>query len=253
MREKTIVAIGDSFTYLCNHLDETGFRLRKGFLERLKDALPFPARVINLGINGATTESFLQASFPVADFYLILLGTNDWTQGVPLGSDRDYLFRIQGTIMGNLGVIVSHIKSTSPSAKIFLCNPVERSDFACVSDPYNYAQGSYAPIQGVMLEKIADTIFSKAKENSVINVDTHGKSGFTCYNAVKFRRCVIDGNTVDLPYPNYTQADYDPECGIYPYPPEAMDMTYDGLHPSDKGSEALANPISEAFLSVLGY
>ena len=154
MRKKTIVAIGDSFTYLCNHLDETGFRLREGYLRRVKRGLPFPCRIINLGINGGTTKDFLNATIPVGDYYLILLGTNDWTQGVPLGSHRDYLFRIRGTILGNLGVLVSHIKSVSPTGKILLCNPVERSDFTSLNDPYNYAKGSYDPINGVKLETV---------------------------------------------------------------------------------------------------
>ena len=253
MRKKTIVAIGDSFTYLCNHLDETGFRLREGYLRRVKRGLPFPCRIINLGINGGTTKDFLNATIPVGDYYLILLGTNDWTQGVPLGSHRDYLFRIRGTILGNLGVLVSHIKSVSPTGKILLCNPVERSDFTSLNDPYNYAKGSYDPIDGVKLETIAEGILKEAQESGVFNVDTHGQAGFSCYNAVKFRRCVINGESIDLPYPNYTQIPYDPECGVYPYPSDAIDMTYDGLHPSDKGSQALANVILEAFTKLLDY
>ena len=33
-------AIGDSFTYLNDHLDETLFRLKKGYLTRILDKLP---------------------------------------------------------------------------------------------------------------------------------------------------------------------------------------------------------------------
>jgi lysophospholipase L1-like esterase len=33
---------------------------------------------------------------------------------------------------------------------------------------------------------------------------------------------------------------FNPETDEYPYPVEAIDMTYDGLHPSDKGYEVIA-------------
>jgi hypothetical protein len=33
---------------------------------------------------------------------------------------------------------------------------------------------------------------------------------------------------------------FNPETDEYPYPPAAVNMTYDGLHPSDKGFEIIA-------------
>lgn len=33
-------AIGDSFTYLNNHLDETGYRVSKGYLTRIQERIP---------------------------------------------------------------------------------------------------------------------------------------------------------------------------------------------------------------------
>ena len=42
MKNKIIrwCAIGDSFTYLNDHLDETLFRLHKGYLTRIQEKLP---------------------------------------------------------------------------------------------------------------------------------------------------------------------------------------------------------------------
>ena len=34
-----------------------------------------------------------------------------------------------------------------------------------------------------------------------------------------------------------------PQTDEYPYPTGAIDITYDGLHPSDKGNEIIASKI----------
>jgi lysophospholipase L1-like esterase len=34
---------------------------------------------------------------------------------------------------------------------------------------------------------------------------------------------------------------FNPAADEYPYPVEAIDITYDGLHPSDKGYTIIAN------------
>ncbi len=252
MRAKRIIAIGDSFFYLCDHLDETGYRLNKGILGRVQDELPFPTEVINLGKNGSKTSDWIKDVFPAGDIYLILLGTNDWWGGTNgIGTARDYLFRSEGTILGNLGIVVSHIKMAAPGAKIFLCNPIERGDFVYLLDYSNFAKGSYEPHHGIELKQISDAIFYQARESGVVNVNTHDLCGISCYNAVKFKRCLIDGKVLDLPYPNYTAIPFDPEDELYPYPPDAIDMTYDGLHPSDKGSQAIAEVIARAIAESL--
>jgi lysophospholipase L1-like esterase len=252
MKEKRIVAIGDSFFYLSSHLDETGYRLSKGLLSYLEDKLP-GYKIINTGINGACTDTWLTAPIEKSDIYLIMLGTNDWWNclALPIGTERDYLFRLKGTILGNLGCLVARIKALTPNPTIFLANPIERGDFVYINDPYNYAKGSYEPKNGRTLKQIADAIFTKCREAGVININTHDKSGISCFNAVKFKRCFLHGKVVDLPYPNYIQGLYDPEAGVYPYPREAEDMTFDGLHPSDKGAEKIAEVLAEAMKEVL--
>ena len=83
-------AIGDSFTYLDSHLDETGYRLKKGYLTRTMEKLRYPAELINIGINGSSTADWLKQELVCADVYTVLLGTNDWfSDHTPLGS-KDY-------------------------------------------------------------------------------------------------------------------------------------------------------------------
>lgn len=52
-------AIGDSFTYLDSHLDETGYRVEKGYLTRTAEKLGFPVKLYNLGINGSSTSDWI--------------------------------------------------------------------------------------------------------------------------------------------------------------------------------------------------
>ena len=45
---------------------------------------------------------------------------------------------------------------------------------------------------------------------------------------------------------------YDCKRDLYPYPAEAVGMTFDGLHPSDEGNEAIAQLLAEKLREVLG-
>ncbi|MDD4190903.1 MAG: hypothetical protein PHI28_06215 [Mangrovibacterium sp.] len=42
-------------------------------------------------------------------------------------------------------------------------------------------------------------------------------------------------------YPGFVGAGFNPDADAYPYPPWAVNMTYDGLHPFDKGNERIAS------------
>ena len=44
----------------------------------------------------------------------------------------------------------------------------------------------------------------------------------------------------NYPYPDFINVPFNPETDEYPYPVDAKDMTYDGLHPSDKGHAVIA-------------
>lgn len=117
-------AIGDSFTYLNDHLDETAYRVKKGYLTRTCGFFT-NLSVINMGMNGSATPDWVHVRLPGADLYTVLLGTNDWHGGVPLGSREDFTKKREGTILGNLGVLVSHIRETAPEAALLVMNPVD--------------------------------------------------------------------------------------------------------------------------------
>ena len=107
---QTWCAIGDSFTYLNDHLDETGGIVARGYLSRALDKLP-PLCLRNLGINGSTTRDWLTAPLAPADVYTILLGTNDWHQGIPLGDRAAFRDGAPGTILGNLGNLLRRLRA----------------------------------------------------------------------------------------------------------------------------------------------
>lgn len=82
-------AIGDSFTYLNDHLDETGYRVTKGYLDRILDRIGYLS-LNNIGINGSTIADWISQPIPFADIYTVLLGTNDWNAENPLGTQEDF-------------------------------------------------------------------------------------------------------------------------------------------------------------------
>lgn len=246
-------AIGDSFTYLNDHLDETLFRLHKGYLTRILDHLPeYPLQLNNIGINGSTFQDWVPQPIPEADIYTILLGTNDWFHQYPMGTQADRRNRTEGTILGNLGILLSHIRSVAPNAKIIGGNPVERADFVYLLDPENNAPGSYAPINGLWLKDLSAAIREAYLQEGVYAVDLWGRSGFVQDKLIRFKHVQRDGHYADLPYPDYVGLPFDPLHDEHPYPPECSALTYDGLHPSDEGAEILASLFAEAFRELLG-
>src|ERR1700748_3566541 len=83
------VAIGDSITYLNDHLDETGNRLTKGYLTQVTQHLPY-VHYTNQGHNGWTSGNIAKSidkfGIPPADVYSVFLGTNDWWHSTHIGS-----------------------------------------------------------------------------------------------------------------------------------------------------------------------
>ena len=243
-------AIGDSFTYLNDHLDETGFRVSKGYLSRIQEKIP-GLILNNIGINGSTSQDWIQQPIPEADLYTVLLGTNDWHQGIPMGSEKDFMSRKKNTILGNLGILLDHIRKAAPNAEIIVGNPVERADFVYLLDPENNAQGSYAPENGIYLSDLADAILKCCEMEGIPTVNCHDLSGFTQENVIRFKRVRYGDQIEDLPYPDYIEIPFDPHEDPYPYPPEAGWMTYDGLHPSDEGCEILAGLFAEKINEIM--
>ena len=73
-------------------------------------------------------------------------------------------------------------------------------------------------------------------------VDLFNRSGITPENMVKYKRLKDPqtGEYKNYSYPTYIDIPFDPATDEYPYPAGAADMTYDGLHPADKGNAVIA-------------
>lgn len=213
-------AIGDSFTYLNDHLDETDYRVTKGYLTRVCEKIP-GLQYRNIGINGSATEDWLEVEIPEADFYTILLGTNDWAHEIPLGSEANFREKRSGTILGNLAVILEKVRSVSPQAG------------------------------GQWLKDIAMGIYDICVKNGIDVLDLYHLSGFTQENLMRFKRVKTVNGYEELSYPDYTDYGENYMEGEQPYPPEAIGMTYDGLHPSDMGNEIIAKCLAEKIREMM--
>ena len=235
------VAIGDSITYLNEHADETGNRITKGYMTRVTEKLTH-IHYTNQGHNGWTAiriaTDIEKLGIAKADVYSIFLGTNDWWGSKPLGNFSDYEQNTgNATVYGAFRTIINKLKSLNEKAKIILITPMQRVDFVYINNYKNNAYGSYKEKAGQQLEQFADAINEIGKYEHFGVVDLYHKSGMTHKNLVKYKRLKDPQTGIyqNYPYPKFIDIPFNPETDEYPYPVEAGDMTYDGLHPSDKG------------------
>jgi lysophospholipase L1-like esterase len=240
-KELTWVAIGDSITYLNDHQNETGNRITKGYMTRVTETLPY-IHFINQGHNGWTSGGIADAieklGLVKADIYSVFLGTNDWWHDRPLGTFADYLNNAgNGTVYGSFRIIINKLRSLNKDAKVLLITPMQRGDFVYINNPKNNAFGSYRPKNGQTLEQFANAVDSIGRHEGFDVVDLYHKKGMDVKHLVKFKRLKDPqtGAYKDYRYPDYIDVPFHPGEDEYPYPPEAIDVTYDGLHPSDKG------------------
>lgn len=256
-KEITWTAIGDSITYLNDHLDETGNRLTKGYLTDVAEQLP-NIHYFNQGHNGWPATGIARAidslGIVKSDVYTIFLGTNDWWYGMPLGSVGDYTGNTDyRTIFGAFRVIIDKVRSLNPDAKIILMTPLQRSDFVYVGDSHNNAWGSYKPNKnGMLLSEVADAIITIGAYEHLTVVDLYNHSGITVANMVKFKRLKDPrtGQYKDYTYPDYEGIPFNPDKDEYPYPLAAIDNAYDGLHPSDKGCRVITGMLVGVFKTM---
>jgi lysophospholipase L1-like esterase len=253
----TWVAIGDSITYLNDHQNETGNRVTKGYLTRVTEELP-DIKYINQGHNGWTAGGIANKiedlGLVKADVYSVFLGTNDWWQGRPLGTLADYQNNTgNDTFYGSYRIIINKIRSLDKKAPILLMTPMQRVDFVYIANMKNNAYGSYKDKNGQSLAAFADAIKAIGKYEKVPVVDLYYKSGMTLENLVKFKRLKgpATGEYKNYPYPAFVDIPFNPETDEYPYPPAAIDMTYDGLHPSDKGYAVISRMVADVMKKEL--
>lgn len=247
----TWVAIGDSITYLNEHPDETGNRITKGYMTRVKENLP-NIEYINQGHNGWTSGGIAneieKLGLVKADVYSVFLGTNDWWQGRPIGTLNDYENSTgNNTLYGSFRIIIDKLRNLNEGAKIILITPMQRADFVYINDMKNNAYGSYKEKNGQKLSGFADAIIEIAKKENFELVDLYNKSGMTIDKLVKYKRLKDPKTGVykNYTYPDFIGVPFNPETDEYPYPPAAINMTYDGLHPSDKGFKIIANMLEK--------
>jgi lysophospholipase L1-like esterase len=239
------VAIGDSITYLNDHPNETGNRITKGFMTMVTEKLP-NIHYTNQGHNGWTSGNIAggidKIGITKADIYTIFLGTNDWWQGRPIGTIADYQNNTGNeTINGSFKVIINKLKALNSDAKIILITPLQRGDFVYINDAKNNAFGSYKAKKNQNLSQVADAIIAIGKSENLSVIDLFNKGGINLKNMVKFKRLKNPKTNQyqNYKYPDYVNIPFDPKNDEYPYPIEAINMTYDGLHPSDKGYEKI--------------
>lgn len=252
-KEITWVAIGDSITYLNDHLDETGNRVKKGYITRVAEKST-RIHYINQGHNGWTAvkiaEEIDKLGLVKADIYSVFLGTNDWWSGLPLGTIKDYEDNNgNSTVYGAFKTIVNKIKNLNNKANIILITPMQRTDFVYIGDMHNNAWGSYKGKNGQSLEQFAEAIITIGKREGYQVIDLYHNKHLALPKLVKYKhmRNPQNGNYKNYGYPEYTSIPFNPDSDKYPYPSDAIDVTYDGLHPSDKGNQLIA----DEFLKVL--
>ncbi|MEJ1240917.1 SGNH/GDSL hydrolase family protein [Chryseolinea sp. T2] len=248
------VALGDSITYLNDHADETGNRITKGYMTIISGRHP-DIQFVNKGFNGWTScgiaNKIETLGLEPADVYTVFLGTNDWWQGKPIGEISDYKNNTgDGTINGSFRIIVNKFRSLNRKARIILITPLQRGDFVYINDMKNNAYGSYRDKNGQTLKQVAQAIEDIGAYEKLPVIDLYNDSGITLDNMVAFKR-LKDPATAELrdyKYPDYVGVPFNPEADTYPYPPEAIDMTYDGLHPSDKGYQIIADMLEKVLV-----
>lgn len=211
-------------------------------------------KYINQGHNGWTSGNIADAieklGIVKADVYSVFLGTNDWWQGKAIGTISDYQNNTgSGTVYGSFKIIINKLRSLNSKAKIILITPLQRSDFVYINDFKNNAYGSYKEKNSQSLAQFAEAISVIGKYEKCTVVDLYNKSGITQQNLVKYKRLkdpATAGGYRNFAYPDFTNIPFNPDTDEYPYPADAINMTYDGLHPSDKGNKIIADMLVKA-------
>ncbi|MBN9382090.1 MAG: SGNH/GDSL hydrolase family protein [Chitinophagaceae bacterium] len=243
------VAIGDSITYLNDHPNETGDRVTKGYMSRVTEKLSY-LQYVNQGHNGWTSRGIARSidtlGIPKADVYSIFLGTNDWWRGDHVGRWEDYASATgDTTVYGAFRIIIDKIRSLNPDAAIVLVTPLQRGDFVYINNAKNNAYGSYRDKAGQTLEQVVNAIRDIGEHEHYKVVDLYHDRRLSVSNMVHYKRLKdpASGEYRNYSYPEYVDVPFTPGIDEYPYPPDAGNMTYDGLHPSDKGNAYIAKKL----------
>jgi len=253
-KQKTWVAIGDSITYLNDHTDETGNRVSKGYMTHVTEKLT-GIKYVNQGHNGWTAGGIAKEieslGLTEADIYSVFLGTNDWWAGRPIGTMDDYRNNTgNNTFFGSYRLIINKLRNLNKNARIILVTPMQRVNFVYLNNKKNNAWGSYKDKNGQLLEQFVNAVLSIGQCEKLEVVDLFHDKKLGIENLVNFERLKDPktGEYKNYKYPEFIDVPFNPETDEYPYPSEAINLTYDGLHPSDKGNEIIAKML----IKILG-
>ena len=94
-------------------------------------------------------------------------------------------------------------------------------------------------------EQVADAVRDIGKQAHCKVIDLYHNESLPLDQLVKYKRLKDPqtGQYRNYPYPDYIGVPFDPAVDEYPYPVEAMGLTYDGLHPSDRGDSIIAHAL----------
>lgn len=251
----TWTAIGDSFTFLNDHLEESENRVEKGWMTRTKELVP-GLTYINKGQNYLTSVEIAykidDLDLKPSDVYTIFLGTNDWWLGVKPGTIDDYNKSTGiSTLNGALRVIIDKLRDLNPDAHIILITPMQRGDFVYIRNHNFNSWGSYRNQEGQSLESFVNAVKAIGKQDNLEIVDLYTEPRLDISQAVKFKylRDPLTREYKEYPYPNYIDIPFT-VGDKYPYPVNAIDVTYDGIHPSDKGCAIIAELLAKVIQSI---
>lgn len=251
----TWTAIGDSFTYLNDHLEESQNRVEKGWITRTSELVP-GLTYINQGQNYLTSVEIAykidDLGLKSSDIYTLFLGTNDWWLGVKPGTLDDYKNNTGiATLNGAFRVIIDKLRSLNPNAHIILLTPMQRGDFVYLLNHNFSSWGSYKDQEGQSLESFVNAVKAIGKADNFEVVDLYSEPRLGIAQAVKYKY-LRDPQTheyKEYTYPDYTKIPF-VVGDVYPYPVNAIDVTYDGIHPSDKGCAIIAELLAKVIMGI---
>ena len=98
---------------------------------------------------------------------------------------------------------------------------------------------------GRSLESFALAVDSIGRFEQFPVVDLYHLKGLNVKKAVNYKRLKnpLTGQYQNYKYPAFIDVPFNPETDEYPYPTDAINMTYDGLHPSDKGNALISKQL----------
>ena len=201
---------------------------------------PGPQRLDRPAIRQKGSNSL---NIPVGDIYTVFLGTNDWWHGVPIGTWDDYRNGTgDSTIYGSFRILIDKLRSLNPAAPIVLVTPMQRADFVYINNYKNNAWGSYKEKEGQTLEQVAAAVIDIARQENLRCVDLYHDRRLAVRRLIHYKRLKDPqtGAYHDYPYPAYTASRSIPQRMNILIRRQRSEMTFDGLHPSDRGNIEIA-------------